>query len=282
MSSDSILQDKVDYLLKGLSACKAPLVMFSGGVDSTVLAAAAKRASSGRVAVFTAISPTMPQAEVEEARSLAAALGIEHVEFYIDETEKADFAANDKDRCYYCKRYRLDAVADWAKKNGFDCLLEGSNADDLLDYRPGMRALKERPEVGSPLKDCGFTKADIRETARIWGLAVWDKPAAACLASRLSYGIPITKERLRAIEEAELIVRECCPAGSVRVRHHGGLARIEVEKEYLPLLAAPAVAGVLARRLRALGFSFVALDLDGYSTGSLNKLIAEKEGGKDG
>ncbi len=278
MSPETVLMGKVALLLKHLAGYRDPLVMFSGGVDSTVLAAAVKRAGSGRAALFTVLSPTMPQSEVEEARELAANLGMEQVEFSADETVLPEFAANDKERCYYCKKYRLTMISAWAKQNAFSWLLEGSNADDALDYRPGMKALAEYSKVISPLKEAGLTKSDIREIARIWGLAVWDKPAAACLASRLAYGLSITKERLREVEEAEKIIAGYCPAGSMRVRHHGDLARIEVEAKHLPILADPKTAGEVAEKLKKLGFTFVALDMQGYSMGSMNKLLADGRG----
>ncbi len=249
-------------------------VAFSGGVDSTFLAAAAKKALGGRAVLVTARSATSSAAELSDASAIASALGIRHI--WLDSAELSDpaFAANDRERCYHCKKSRFAALVAWAKDNGIPWVAEGTNADDSGDYRPGMKAVAELPAVVSPLLDAGLTKDEIRSVSRLWGLPTWDKPSAACLVSRLAYGLPITIERLRQVEAAELAVRRLV-AGQVRVRHHGDLARIEVDPAAFTVLTAPDNAPALVAAIKALGFTYVALDLAGYRTGSMNETLKE-------
>jgi len=246
------------------------VVAFSGGVDSTMLAAAAFRALGDRAVAATLASPTLPGWEMEDAARYADIIGIRHVILPVSELDAPGFAENDRDRCYHCKRYRLERLMDWARENGQGQVLDGSNADDPGDYRPGMRALAELG-VRSPLLEAGLTKGEIRDALRDMGLDASEKPASACLASRLEYGLEITLDRLRQVERAVEYVRSLCPAGSqVRVRHHGAVARIETDPELIPLLAGPDAAASVSEFLLSLGFRHVALDLAGYRTGSLN------------
>ncbi|MDR2007103.1 MAG: ATP-dependent sacrificial sulfur transferase LarE [Acidaminococcales bacterium] len=263
--------NKVDSLFERLHGCTSAAIAFSGGVDSSFLAAAAKKALRGRTAAVTAVSPTLSALERANARTAAAEIGIKHVEIASDETGVPEFAANNADRCYYCKKYRLKDICLWAEKNGYEWVLEGSNADDAYDYRPGIKALAEYPKVKSPLKDSGLRKDEIRALAKDWGLSFWDKPSSPCLASRIKYGVPVTAGRLKMIEDAEAAVAAYCPGKSnIRVRCHEDLARIEVDAEIFPVLAERRVAGEIAEKLAKLGFSFVTLDLAGFRTGSLN------------
>jgi len=271
------LKEKTGHLLSMIKDMKKAVVAFSGGTDSTLLAAAAFRALGDNAAAVTAFSPTLPEAELQEAKNLAALLGIRHVILPVSELDLADFVSNGKDRCYHCKKYRFEKLCLWAGENRIPWVLDGSNTDDLRDYRPGMKAISELERVRSPLLEAGMTKEDVRTLSREWGLPSWDKPAAACLASRIAYGTPITREALRQIEKAEEIVRAYCPPNiQVRVRHHGYLARIEADPRIMKDLAAPETAATISRALSGLGFRFAALDLAGYRMGSMNDLPADR------
>ncbi|SFL41781.1 ATP-dependent sacrificial sulfur transferase LarE [Pelosinus propionicus] len=266
------IQSKLDHLLKLLAGLDSVVVGFSAGVDSTFLAAAASRSLGDKVVAATAYSATLSASEREEAVAIANRLGICHILLHIDELESAEFAANTSQRCYYCKRTRFGALSQWAKAEGYSWVLDGANADDCLDYRPGMKAIVELEGVCSPLLEVGLTKAEIREISREWRLPTWNKPSAACLSSRVAYGLSITKERLEQIEQAEKVIREFC-SGQIRVRHHDKLARIEVSQADIPVLSASENARRIHSALKQLGFSFVTLDLAGYRIGSMNETL---------
>ena len=246
------------------SAC----VAFSGGVDSSlVLAVAARVLGPARVVAFTAVSETYLPEELQAARDLAAGLGVRHVVVETHEFDDPDFTGNPRERCYYCKRELVAEMTRVAAAQGCDALLDGANLDDLGDHRPGMRATAEAG-VAHPLLAAGLGKDEVRRLSRALKLVTWDAPQQACLASRIPYGETITVEKLRTVAAAERALREL-GFRQCRVRHHGSVARVEVESGDLE--RAFAARGAIARRLRALGFTYVALDLDGFRSGSMNE-----------
>jgi uncharacterized protein len=271
------MEIKLEFLLEQLKGLKEVAVAFSGGVDSVFLAAAAHKALAGKAVALTAVSATFTEAEKEEAITLARQIGISH--FFLPSPELANtaFTANTPQRCYFCKKERFTALRQWADKEGIPWLVEGSNADDKKDYRPGMKALQEIKGVVSPLLEAGLTQHEIRLISKEWQLPTFNKPSDACLATRLSYGLPITKERGEQVALAEKFLKMIC-AGSVRVRHHGNLARLEVPPSAIPLLAAKDNAAAINDYLKTLGFSYVTLDLTGYRQGSMNEELETKHG----
>ena len=249
------------------------VVAFSGGVDSTFLLAAAVRSlGSENVVAVTAISATLTSEEKAEAIELGHKIGVKHALLETKEFDSEQFTANAPDRCYHCKKIRFEALVEWAIENGIRWIVEGSNVDDHGDYRPGSRAVAELAPVRSPLQEAGLTKQEIRELSKDWKLSTAGKMSNACLATRLEYGLQITASRLKQIEEAEKYLRPIVE-GQLRVRHHGNLARIEVEPAVIPKLTVPGVAATIDAELKKLGFHYVTLDLSGYRMGSMNKGI---------
>lgn len=263
------LRTKVQVLEETLAALEGGvLVAFSGGTDSALLLAEAARVLGDRCTAVTADSPSIPRAELEEAVRFAAARGVAHRVVPTQELQDPRYAANTEDRCYFCKGALFETMARLAAETGHRWILYGAVADDLGDFRPGMRAAEEAG-ARAPLLEAGFTKADVRARSKALGLPTWDKPAAACLASRVPTGTPITAEALGRVERAEAFLkshgfRQC------RVRLMGEAARIEVELSELPRLAESALRAEVAQAMRALGFRFVTLDLEGFRSGSLS------------
>ena len=261
--------ERLHELLRGIGRAA---VAFSGGVDSALLAAEAHDVLGGESAAVTIISPLLPADEREDALRLARGLKLNHFVVEMDELSDPAFAVNPSDRCYICKRMRFLRMAEWARERGFPWLLDGSNADDSRDYRPGMRALAELDGIRSPLLEAGLTKAEIRALSRERGLFTWNKPAKACLASRIPYGEPVTREGLARVEAAERFLAGILPPNAqFRVRSHGDLARIEAGREELPLLLE--AADSIHDALQGAGFRYVTLDLKGYRMGSLNEAL---------
>ena len=269
------LREKLERLETNLQALGSLAVGFSGGVDSSFLLAAAHTVLGDRVIAVTGADASVPERELEEARKFCRERGIRHVICAVDPLKEEGYRNNSPDRCYFCKRGIFTEVRRVAEENGIEYLAEGSNLDDMGDYRPGLRAVAEL-EVKSPLREAGLTKADIRQLSRAMGLPTWSKPAYACLASRFVYGEEITEEKLRMIDHAEQFLIE---RGffAERVRLHGKIARIEVPPEDIPRLASEEVRNAVYAEFRKLGFLFVTLDLKGYRSGSMN-LTLQKNG----
>lgn len=251
------------------------VIGFSGGVDSTFLSYTAHDVLGDKALAVTAVSPTLPESEEQDAREMAADIGIRHLVVHSTEFSDPEFVKNPKNRCYICKKIRFTALVDLAKQEGYHWVVDGGNVDDLGDFRPGMKALEEMADaVRSPMIEAGITKADIRALSRELGLRTWDKQSAACLASRIPYGVELTPQRLSMIDKAEQYIAPYIK-GSLRVRYHGDVARIEVGEEEIPAILAHRKDIVQA--LRQCGFTYVSLDLGGYEMGSLNEVIETSE-----
>jgi len=251
------------------------VIGFSGGVDSTFLSYTAHDVLGDKALAVTAVSPTLPESEEQDARDMAADIGIRHLVVHSTEFSDPEFVKNPKNRCYICKKIRFTALVDLAKQEGYHWVVDGGNVDDLGDFRPGMKALEEMADaVRSPMIESGITKADIRALSRELGLRTWDKQSAACLASRIPYGVELTPQRLSMIDKAEQYIAPYIK-GSLRVRYHGDVARIEVGEEEIPAILAHRKDIVQA--LRQCGFTYVSLDLGGYEMGSLNEVIETGE-----
>ena len=266
---DADLRERRDAIRADLAARDGVVVAFSGGVDSSVVAALAHGALGDDAVACTAKSETLPAAELEAARRVAAEIGIRHDVVEFSELDDPDFVANDVDRCYHCRTMRLGAMYDHARRLGYATVCDGTNASDPGEgHRPGLRAVEEL-EVFSPLLAHDVAKAEVRALARELGLSVADKPSMACLSSRLPTGLAVTAERLSRVERAEVVLREW-GFTQFRVRDHDGLARIEVGADELEAALDPAFAAAARDRLTAAGFDHVTLDLAGYRTGSVS------------
>lgn len=251
------------------------VVGFSGGVDSTFLTYAAHEALGDRVLAITAVSATLPGSEAADAKAMAEIIGVRHRLVNSTEFDDKRFVANPPERCYYCKKIRFTALVNLAKTEGCQWVIDGGNVDDLGDYRPGMKALEELSDaVRSPMIEAGLGKADIRALSKEFGLQTWNKQSAACLASRVPYGVQLTPHLLAQIDAAEAAVAPYVQ-GSLRVRYHGDVARIEVGLDEIPSVLAHRED--IVRAIKDTGFSYVALDLGGYEMGSLNDVIDTDE-----
>lgn len=268
------LDDKISKLSTIIEGYGSLLVAFSGGVDSSLLLKIAVDTLGDRVAAFTEASPLHQAWELTEARELAATLGVRHIVLAGDELASPEFAANPPDRCYLCKKEIFSEAARIAAELGLNAIADGSNLDDLGDYRPGRKALAEMG-VRSPLIEAGLTKAEIREASKRLGLPTWDRQPLACLASRFPYGTAITGERLRQVEECETFLR-AEGFTTFRVRYHGDIARIEVSPAELERLTSLPLRRKVVSSFRAAGFVYVTLDLDGFRSGSMNEVLPGK------
>ena len=247
------------------------LIAFSGGVDSAYLAYVASGELGGRALAVTGDSASYPTFQRELADKLTGQFGILHEIVYTDEFSDANYTTNPPDRCYYCKTELYSKLSDLAAERGYAVICDGTNADDASDYRPGRKAATERG-VRSPLLECGFTKSDIRELSRRASLPTWDEPASACLSSRIPYGQVVTIQKLSMIDRAEMALK-ALGFRQVRVRHHGDVARIEISADEMALALNLEMSRKISDSIKPLGFKYVALDLEGYRTGSLNDAL---------
>jgi uncharacterized protein len=266
------LAAKQAILHERLSSLGRPLVAYSGGVDSAYLAWAAHEVLGSEMLAVIADSPSLARTHLSDAVSFAKEHAIPLEVIQTAELDRPEYARNDALRCFHCKDELFTVMEDFRQKRGFDGICYGVNRDDQGDFRPGQQAARQH-HVSAPLLEAGLTKLEIRELARDSGLSVWDKPASACLSSRIEYGRPVTREALSVVEQGEDALRHL-GFRQFRVRHHGDLVRIEVAKDELHRALDPAMAAEFTRIFRALGFKFVTLDLEGFRSGSMNTLLS--------
>jgi uncharacterized protein len=261
--------DKYERLKEILAEMGSVLVAYSGGTDSTLVLKVAHDVLGDKAIAMTAVSASLPVADRLEAEEIARQIGAKHILVESDETSDPEYLANTPNRCFFCKKETYGKLTTYAEQYGFHVIVDGTNADDSGDYRPGRKAASEF-HVRSPLLEAGFTKAEIRQLSKELGLPNWDKPAAACLSSRIPYGTTITLETLSQVERAEALLHGL-GLRQLRVRHHGSVARIETEPDDFPRLLEH--RNKIVTSLKAVGYTYVSLDLAGFSSGSMNDVI---------
>ncbi len=268
-----MLEEKYEFLKKMINEMQTVIVAYSGGIDSTLLLKIAHDVLGERAIAITAVSASMPGSELDEARMIANIIGAKHVLIDSHELDDQRYTQNPPNRCYFCKQDVYTRLVEYSLQYGYRYILDGTNADDLNDHRPGRQAALEKG-LRSPLMEVGLTKADIRNLARQFELPNWNKPSAACLSSRIPYGTRITNSILHQIEQAETLLHQM-GFSQVRVRYHHQIARIEMETD--DFSAALEKRLEITARIKALGFSYITLDLNGFRSGSMNEVL-EKDG----
>jgi uncharacterized protein len=273
---DDLVRNHADRLIAAIRPLGSCLVAYSGGVDSAVVAKAAYLALGDHAVAITGVSASLAGGELETAQRIAGAIGIRHEILATGELADDAYLRNAPDRCFHCKTELYERLRHVAAARGIAAIVNGANADDLGDFRPGMQAA-DNFAVKSPLAECGLTKSGVRALARDWQLEVWDKPATPCLSSRIAYGVSVSPERLARIDAAEQLLRSL-DLGSVRVRlHENELARLEMPLAALARVCDPSVRDKIVTRLRELGFRYVTLDLEGFRSGSFRQLVSSED-----
>jgi pyridinium-3,5-biscarboxylic acid mononucleotide sulfurtransferase len=267
----SDLSAKREFLEARLVSLGRTLVAYSGGVDSAFLADAARRVLGDKMLAVIADSPSLARFQLQDAIAFAQERQIPLEVVATQELERPEYARNEANRCFHCKDELFTFMEGFRRQHGFDCIAYGVNTDDQGDFRPGQEAAR-RHQVAAPLLEAGLGKQEIRELARLAGLRVWDKPASACLSSRIEYGRPVTREALAAVEQGEEALRSV-GFRQFRVRHHGQIVRIEIAGEELSRALDPGMAEQFTRIFKALGFTYVTLDMEGFRSGSMNALL---------
>ena len=272
---DKELQNKRVYLVDILSKMDRVIIAYSGGVDSAFLAAVANEVLGNNALSVTAVSPSLAPSELEEAQSLAQDLGLNYRTINTNEIEREDYSANNPDRCFFCKDELYSHLIKFCGEENYSFVVNGTNVDDLGDYRPGLDAATQYG-VRSPLVEANLEKKDIRVLSREMGLPTWDKPAQACLSSRIPYGTMVTVEALTTIAKAEKYLREK-GFKQLRVRHHENIARIEISADDFDVLTSEPLRTDVPSYFKSLGYSYVTLDLEGFRSGSLNEILNSKD-----
>lgn len=272
--NEAVLDQKEQSIFGYLESLGSVIVAFSGGVDSAYVAYAASRVLQDRALAVTAISPSYPDRQKRDAIAFVQQFGLRHQFIETDEMSDVNYRRNPANRCYYCKTELYAKLARLAQEQGFAAICDGMNVDDLGDFRPGRQAAKEAG-VLSPLVACGINKAEVRALSRRAGLPTWDKPASACLSSRIPYGMEITVEKLRVIEAGEEVLRRL-GFRVFRVRHHGEIVRLEFGPDELPRAMTPEMTRRLIHEFKTLGFQYVTVDLEGYRSGALNEVLKSR------
>jgi uncharacterized protein len=267
--------DKEASLVQNLESLGRLLVAYSGGVDSAYLAWVAHKALGGNMLAIIADSPSLARTQLADAIAFAEEQGIPLEVVATSELERPEYVRNDSQRCFFCKDELFTLMEELRAARGFGAIAYGVNVDDQGDFRPGQKAANAH-RIAAPLLDAGLTKEDIRTLARNAGLRIWDKPAAACLSSRIEYGRPVTREALNVVERGEDAVR-ALGFRQFRVRHHGDIVRIEISREELQRALDPSMAGEFTKIFKTLGFKFVTLDLEGFRSGSMNALLPAEQ-----
>ena len=272
-TSDKTLLQKRSDLVNILEQMRSVIVAYSGGVDSAFLAAVANETLGRKALSVTAVSPSLAPSELEEATDLANRIGLNFMTIETNEIERPDYQANNPDRCFFCKDELYTHLVRFAEEESFDSIVNGTNVDDLGDYRPGIEAAKQYG-VRSPLVEAELTKDDIRVLSRDMHLPTWDKPAQACLSSRIPYGTTVTVEALTKIAKAEQFLRSK-GFKQLRVRHHETIARIEIEPSDFSALTSEPLRSDINQEFKNIGYSYITLDLDGFRSGSLNEILSK-------